>query len=99
MKKNTALQLLFYSIIVLCINGSSVLMSIPKHLIENQKIGILQHGNLTFTVIYDDPSWFWAGPFIRNLPGQSILVMVTDHRTGDSKQILCKRVGNTIVCR
>ena len=97
MKGNDALKWFFYSIIAILISGSSV--PISKQLIENQKIGMLYHGGFTFTVVYDDPSWLWVAPFIRSLPPSSIVVIVTDSKTGATKQILCKREGGILLCK
>ncbi len=97
MKSNGALKWFFCSIIVILISGSSV--PISKQLIENQKIGMLYHGGFAFTVVYDDPSWLWVAPFIRSLPASSIIVVVTDSRTGTVKQISCKREGGILLCK
>ncbi|MDO8571340.1 MAG: hypothetical protein Q7R79_01545 [bacterium] len=97
MKSNGALNWFFYILLVLLVSGSSGTVS--QRILENQKIGILQQKDLIFTVAYDDPSWLWAAPFIRSLPGSAIIVLVTDTRTGTTKQIPCKRVGDLLVCQ
>lgn len=96
MRSNGALILFFFLLMSLLLGGSTI--PISKRLIENQTIGRLEYGALAFTVIYDDPSWFWARPFIQSLPGPSIIVLVTDTRTGTVKQIPCRRIGTTILC-
>ena len=96
MKSNGAFKWFFYILLAILVSGSG--SAVSQRVIEHQKIGTLLHENLTFTVAYDDPSWLWAAPFIRSLPGSAIVVIVTDTRTGSVKQIPCKRVGNLLIC-